>query len=175
MKPYTLKVLPLGAEQSCGECQACCTVLGVHDEGILDKPNYERCQHQCDTGCAIYQKRPLSCRHFWCMWTAAGVFPMYRKLRKNILRPDRCGLIFDYDPLGDIIRVWEVNPGAASWKANKKLIQDVATDCKRMAVIIDEKSGRRAKWEDMPDTWRKKGSELGAEMAAEFNKFRQAQ
>lgn len=34
----------------------------------LGKPMNQRCQHLCDTGCAIYAIRPYACRFFDCLW-----------------------------------------------------------------------------------------------------------
>jgi hypothetical protein len=148
--PYSLKVVPADAGQPCDECQACCTVMGVHDEGRFEKPNYERCIHQCNTGCAIYEDRPPSCRHFYCMWKTAHHVNVYRRLRNINYRPDRCGLIFDYDPMLDVVKVWEVKPGASRWQHNKKLILKVSQDCRRPCLVIDEAWGRRATWEQVP-------------------------
>jgi Putative zinc- or iron-chelating domain len=77
----------------CGECQLCCKLLPIRardsaktvramvDAGLatraefadaipeFDKPANTRCQHQRHAkGCAIYAKRPLSCRLWSCRW-----------------------------------------------------------------------------------------------------------
>ena len=41
--------------RSCGDCQACCTVVGVQE---LSKPHWTRCRHQCGVGCAITKSAP---------------------------------------------------------------------------------------------------------------------
>lgn len=168
MKPYSLKVVQEDAGQPCGECQACCTVMGVHDEGRFDKPNYRRCEYQCDSGCAIYKDRPPSCRHFYCMWKTAYHFNVYRRLRNSIYRPDKCGLIFDYDPMADVVRVWEVKPGAARWKANKNLIVKVSQDCRRRYLVIDEAWGKRATWDQVSAAHKANMKRLGEEIASEI-------
>lgn len=56
--------------RECGECQECCTQVGVAD---LDKAPGERCINQCDMGCAIYPKRPNSCRAFECLWLQGDI------------------------------------------------------------------------------------------------------
>jgi epoxyqueuosine reductase QueG len=52
--------LLLGAppDNHCGECTACCDVIGVR---ALGKPYYARCKH-VGTGCNIYGDRPHSCK-----------------------------------------------------------------------------------------------------------------
>jgi hypothetical protein len=145
-------------------------VMGVHDEGRLDKPNYQRCEHQCDNGCAIYKDRPPSCRHFFCMWKTAYHFHAYRHLRNSIYRPDKCGLIFDYDPILDVVKVWEVKPGAARWKANKKLILKVSKDCHRPYLVIDEAWGKRATWDQVPAALKEEMNRLGEDMNSEMEK-----
>ncbi len=69
----------------CGECTACCTVLGVPE---LSKDQLTVCQHQCATGCAIYQLRPLSCQKYSCLWRLGAI-------DDEACRPDRIGLIVD--------------------------------------------------------------------------------
>ena len=49
----------------CGSCTLCCRLTPVKE---IAKKGGERCQHQRHTGCAIYAKRPLSCRMWNCRW-----------------------------------------------------------------------------------------------------------
>jgi hypothetical protein len=72
----------------CDECQACCEVLGIKE---IEKPPQERCQHQCSTGCGIYQIRPQSCRDYKCMWLQGAILD-------DDFRPDKCGVIFEVVP-----------------------------------------------------------------------------
>lgn len=51
--------------RECGACQLCCTLMSVE---TLGKPMNRRCEHQCDRGCAIYERRPYACRWFNCLW-----------------------------------------------------------------------------------------------------------
>lgn len=55
----------------CGPCTACCTVMAVKS---LEKEAGERCK-QCSIGengetpgCRIYERRPLECKSFVCLW-----------------------------------------------------------------------------------------------------------
>jgi hypothetical protein len=118
--------------RSCNGCQACCTVVGVQE---LRKPHWTRCQHQCDTGCAIYEDRPRSCQGYSCLW-AAGLLE-----EDETLRPDRLGIILDLrtdeDSSSDsvkpgdrvVIQVWEVWPGALEQPHVASLVDCIAEKC----------------------------------------------
>lgn len=116
--------------RSCGDCQACCTVVGVQE---LDKPHWTRCQHQCDIGCAIYPDRPRTCRGYSCLW-AAGLLEGGEERR-----PDRLGIILDLRSASDsdtvrpgdrvLIQVWEVWPEAMDQPEVAGLVQRIADDC----------------------------------------------
>ena len=71
--------------RTCGDCTACCKILGVEE---LDKPAGTQCVH-CDPGkgCKIYEQRPATCREFACTWLQHGNLP-------DELRPDRCHVVF---------------------------------------------------------------------------------
>ena len=118
--------------RSCGDCQACCTVVGVQE---LSKPHWTRCQHQCATGCAIYEERPRSCRGYSCLWAAGLLDGDERR------RPDRLGIIFDLRTAentasdsvrpGDsvVLQVWEVWPGALDQPTAAGLVDRIAEKC----------------------------------------------
>lgn len=78
--------MPLGREKGrkCGECQFCCTALAIDDPNLF-KYGAERCQHQCAYGCAIYQRRPMDCREFECLWLVG--------FGSDDERPDRVGYL----------------------------------------------------------------------------------
>jgi hypothetical protein len=110
----------------CGGCRACCEALAVME---LNKPYWRACQHQCETGCAIYHARPKSCRAFYCSYlmgdTPAG----------GEYRPDNLGLLLCLDTchltqdviIGVALDCWEIRPGA--FEANpwvKQLATDIA-------------------------------------------------
>lgn len=107
-------------ERPCGECQACCTAIGVHE---LNKPPLQRCQHQCDSGCAIYEARPESCRGYYCLWQAGFLEGDERR------RPDKLGIILDSrsSDAGDVISAWEIREGAADEPATKYLLEKIGT------------------------------------------------
>jgi hypothetical protein len=128
----------------CGECQACCTVMGVH-EPMLEKPNYERCVHQCDTGCAIYGQHPAGCQSFHCWWKLDKIPGDERR------RPDKLGIIVEYNPMGDAIVVWEVWPGASREPQPRYVIEKLRKAYQGCQFLIcDEELGRKSRWEDVP-------------------------
>jgi len=86
----------------CGECTACCTLLGVPE---LGKGRYAPCEYEVGAvvdkdgvvvgttplpgakkGCGIYDTRPVSCRTFKCVWLQ-GLLPIEE-------RPDKTGIIW---------------------------------------------------------------------------------
>jgi hypothetical protein len=67
--PDQAVVAPIVPGKSCGSCSLCCKVVGVDE---LAKPIGVWCRH-CNrqSGCAIYETRPASCRMFICQWMRA--------------------------------------------------------------------------------------------------------
>jgi hypothetical protein len=102
----------------CGECTACCTVMGVEE---IEKPAGEPCQHICDKGCAIYGSHPKACQDFLCAWKT-GFDEMAR-------RPDKSGLVGDImredSPAHPGVIFREVWPGA--FDENKERIDELAS------------------------------------------------
>ena len=68
--------------RACGECQECCWIPEIPE---LGQQAYERCHHQCKTGCGVYNERPPVCRDFTCVWLS-GQF-------EEKHRPDKIGLV----------------------------------------------------------------------------------
>ena len=117
--------------RACGSCTACCTVMGVSE---IEKGAYEACEHLCDAGCGIYLDRPGSCRTFECQWLR-GVLEVDGDVDTD-LRPDSCGVIFDYQPetaFGEAFLAWEVEPGASASGHAKNILNGLA---ERFLVII---------------------------------------
>ncbi|MFO1185048.1 MAG: hypothetical protein U1E56_09700 [Bauldia sp.] len=55
-----------GNDRDCGTCSLCCKLVGIE---ALDKPVGQWCPHaKPGRGCAIYDRRPLECRDFSCLW-----------------------------------------------------------------------------------------------------------
>ena len=112
----------LVALRSCEDCQACCMVVGVTE---LEKGAWTRCTHQCARGCAIYERRPATCRGYSCLWQA-GLLE-----GDESRRPDKLGIICDLRYEGDrpVIQAWEVWPGAFHQPNVRALLQQIATRC----------------------------------------------
>jgi Fe-S-cluster containining protein len=90
----------------------------------LGKDGYEPCTSLCASGCGIHARRPASCRTFECQWLR-GVLEVDGTLDTD-LRPDVCGVIFDYRPhtaLGEAYTAWEVEPGAATRAPAREIIR----------------------------------------------------
>jgi len=81
----------IAANKSCGDCQACCDLIGVQE---LGKPYATKCQHQCPGGCAIYAVRPQGCKDYECTW----------KLNHSLStewRPNTSGILLFHDHYDD--------------------------------------------------------------------------
>ena len=69
--------------RDCGGCTECCTLLPIEP---FDKPGYQKCQHECAAGCAIYDTKPECCNQFTCAWREAdGMAKSWR--------PDKTGIV----------------------------------------------------------------------------------
>jgi hypothetical protein len=126
--------------RSCGECRACCVVLGFEagpDEASFAKPAGEPCRHLCPMGCSIYSDRPPVCRRFRCAWLQERSLPA-------ALRPDRCGVMFAMNDSvlgpGFAVYAYELTPGAADRRPVTRLIERVAEEA---PVILVRADGRR--------------------------------
>lgn len=72
--------------RECGECNVCCVVLTI-DDAELRKPQGYRCRNTLpDKSCAIYERRPNTCRDFNCGWR------LLKWVREG-LRPDKSGVL----------------------------------------------------------------------------------
>ena len=123
----------------CGPCSACCQAIAVHE---LEKTAWQTCAHLRSTGCGIYARRPESCRSFACQWLR-GVLEVDGTVDPS-LRPDACGVIFDYQPgtaFGDIYTAWEVEPGASTRDPARDLIEGLAERFTVMIVAPDSGGG----------------------------------
>ena len=85
-------------QRQCGDCQLCCRLVPTKDIG---KPANTKCRHQCRGGCAIYERRPFSCRTWSCQWL----------LGMDVgRRPDRSHLVVD--PVPDYVTAVNNETGA---------------------------------------------------------------
>jgi hypothetical protein len=104
---FALQVAQEESGRQCGECTACCMVLGVAE---VPTPFYSLCPHQSATCCRIYDKRPGACREFYCEWLVGAL--------TEEDRPDKLGLVCVSTRAQDggnnlaIVAAYEVRPGA---------------------------------------------------------------
>ncbi len=126
--------------RECGSCSACCSVIGVPE---IEKGIYETCEHLCEAGCGIYAERPGSCQTFECQWMR-GVLEVDGAIDTK-MRPDGCGVIFDYQPetaFGEVFTAWEVEPGASASGHARDIIKGLE---ERFLVIIVTRAPEGAK------------------------------
>jgi len=106
-------------------------VIGGHE---INKGTYETCEHLCEAGCVIYAERPTSCRTFECQWLRGAL--EVDGVIDTEMRPDACGVIFDYQPgtaFGDVFTAWEVEPGASASGHARSIIKGLE---ERFLVIV---------------------------------------
>lgn len=121
------------AKHICGDCKACCTVLGVVE---LEKPMFQTCSKVCKTGCSIYQNRPKECQTYECF---------YFKNHQNIeLRPDKLGVIIDIQQtkLGLTIVAREVWPKASEQEKCQDLFDVLMQNLDACVYTIGDKGYR---------------------------------
>jgi Fe-S-cluster containining protein len=130
MDHYKVELADKDDVPECGDCQACCYTHGVHDEEF-DKRHFKPCIHQCPSGCAIYESRPSVCRDYHCWWKTG-------KFGKHKNRPDKLGLVLDYNPVTDYFYAWEIRKGAATTKRALRAIKKLKKEFGRDVVIVDK-------------------------------------
>ena len=121
----------------CGECTACCTVLGVK---ALQKDDYTPCQHCTGTGCGIYTARPAECRTYECLQLHG----------KPEHRPDRLGVILEATDVtlgghrANAVVVREVWPGASEQEHAQALVHSVAYQFDAFIYVVRKDGSRSA-------------------------------
>jgi hypothetical protein len=76
-------------KRRCGDCQLCCRLLPTTE---INKPALARCPNQRHgKGCAIYDKRPVSCALWNCRW-------LVDESTQDLPRPDRSHYVIDMIP-----------------------------------------------------------------------------
>lgn len=73
-------------DRTCGKCIACCVVLTISSEE-LQKPAGVVCPKCTGTACSIYDRRPVVCRNYLCVWRMTQVL-------EDDARPDLLGVMF---------------------------------------------------------------------------------
>jgi len=120
----------------CGDCGACCDVLGV--PGF--KEQRARCPHMrpCGTNrCTIHAdpEKPDACAGYVCMWLQGNFQPGDR--------PDQLGVIFDgHEQDGYyVVMAREVRPGAASAGRAARLIDQMSVGM--VVIVVPHDDGNR--------------------------------
>ncbi len=131
-----MDLLPIISENSCGECTACCTVLGVQ---ALKKEEYVRCEHLCDAGCGIYETRPSECRKYKCMW-------LNEQMNDPRLRPDNLGIIIEptQTKFGPSLVVREVWVGAHREELANNTMYQLGASLGAFIYMVGADNTRRA-------------------------------
>lgn len=129
--------MTITTKRKCGECAACCTVLGIEEIG---KPPNAACPNMksCGTNrCKVHQTPalPSVCSGYLCMWLT-GNFTADD-------RPDKIGVIFDGNEVDGyyILSAREVWAGAASSPRAKELIDKLARGT--VVIVIQHASETR--------------------------------
>jgi hypothetical protein len=76
--------------RECGACTVCCQVPPI-DDPALTKPSGVLCVNCISNACSIYERRPRSCRVYYCQWR-------YLSVLHEDWRPDRSGVLIDARP-----------------------------------------------------------------------------
>lgn len=103
--------------RTCGPCTVCCTQTRVPE---LNKSERVRCSN-CESGCTIYDIRPMSCRQFECAWLK-GQMP-------DEMRPDLSGvMVEDYD------RFMFAMADSDEWMTHKSVLDKYVMDGKPVVI-----------------------------------------
>lgn len=100
----------------------------------MEKAAYVTCEKLCQAGCGIYADRPESCRTFRCQWLR-GMLEVDGTVDTD-LRPDACGVVFDYQPgtaFGEVFTAWEIEPGASTRGHARSIVEGLR---ERFLVIV---------------------------------------
>lgn len=85
-----MQLPPVLPGRVCGECSVCCVEMEI-DDPELSKPDYQPCVHlMTGRGCAIQDRKPRTCRTWFCGWRFLHL--------SDAVRPDRCGVMLAPEP-----------------------------------------------------------------------------
>lgn len=138
-----MKLLHEGAQRQCGSCQVCCYAKGIVT-GEMRKPAWVTCDHQCASGCAIYDDgRPVDCIDYRCEWHAG--------LLAEEDRPDRSGILIDKDNMPEsawgITRLIGVqNPRMLDIPGPGRALQDPIPLVRVVREVTPDALRRRRNW-----------------------------
>jgi len=90
----------------CGECTACCYANPIppHADADIAHGPHQPCKYLCEKRCSVYEKRPLVCRSFFCLWRSHA---WVNKMEQY--RPDKLGILIDvsHPPLMEATELWD--------------------------------------------------------------------
>lgn len=123
----------LPPERSCDDCDLCCTAVGVRE---IDKAAAEPCKHLCGEpgqSCGIYDRRPRTCREFYCMWRVLRDVPVE-------FAPKDCGFVVAVNDVHVHPMIVTVHPDPArpdAWDTlrARKLFLAIAEQWNALVVI----------------------------------------
>ncbi|MGD0193168.1 MAG: hypothetical protein ABSD74_20730 [Rhizomicrobium sp.] len=114
-QPVTDPSEQLPTKRQCGECDLCCTAVGVYEIG---KPPGVACGKLAGvrgSSCSIYADRPSGCRQFFCLWRGSD------SLLPERLWPARSGFVLSLTGIfGKQSTLITVHPNPSfprSWRA----------------------------------------------------------
>jgi hypothetical protein len=97
--------------RDCGDCAACCVELAI-DDPELQKPDEVPCPHLAAHGCTVYERRPHTCRTWYCGWRLIALGDDMRPDRSKVLMIPEMGDLPGYErgglklsPIGADLRV----------------------------------------------------------------------
>ncbi len=100
--------------RSCDGCTECCTILEIME---VESFQWTPCKHQCDHGCAIYERRPSNCASFYCLWLQG--------FDDEEQRPDRSGLLLvEYPPEEHGLAIFETRPNVLQTRTDVEELLD---------------------------------------------------
>ena len=127
--------------RSCGECSLCCKLLDVPE---VKKMPSEWCPHcRPGHGCQIYDRRPLPCRSYACLWLVNASLP-------DRWKPSRSHMVLDFHMMRATdqatLRVHVAREFADCWRRepyrsdlHKLAARGITTGRYRTVIIIDGK------------------------------------
>lgn len=127
-------VARLPTTRTCAACDLCCIAVGVEE---IDKPAAVACPHlsgEAGCSCAIYPKRPPSCRDFFCAWRCSDV------ILPPQARPADAGWVMAINDPGTFPHVVTIHPDPArpdAWNAPwaRRLFAAIADHWNAVVVV----------------------------------------
>lgn len=126
----------------CRDCSACCT---THAVGEIGKPEHTRCEHlrRGPKPCSVYDERPSACRDFECAWLQSGSDGAPRGPLRDSDRPDKLGVVFDFDRHPKYGPTFKVFP-CAERALERPRVQELVRLFGRSALVIAMLPGKRS-------------------------------